>query len=342
MTRRRPLRRAVGSLDLWAPPALTDPLEFVVSTDPGSRFIVVPADTDATIVMPADPVEFDPASPYNVSGDAIVTVSGGRNVIINNPRIRATYNPAAYLSTGIDADTLTIPVVSTAGFPEAGWLRIDGEGIAYSSKTATQFNATERRFGFYNGQDTLPDTPHASGAKVYIGEYARSALSVRGQSGSVYVRGARFDGEHLIDGIRARGSVATTVVTMVDTRIGPVGPTEQATMQDGHADCVQLWGSGVRVFRMNRATLLCGVNGRAFLNGAATPVEEIDLRDVEMVDTTGRRVQVVTNETTETIWNLANTWIRTPRARASAINDADLAAMFQAGEVVTRDPDLVP
>lgn len=51
------------------------------------------------------------------------------------------------LSSGIDASVTTIPVVSTAGFEDAGTITIDSETMAYTGKTSTTFTGASRASG---------------------------------------------------------------------------------------------------------------------------------------------------------------------------------------------------
>lgn len=66
----------------------------------------------------------------------------------------AVNNKRTELTAPIDSVTLTIPVVSTAGFPSSGYITIltgtdpvDAEAIYYTSVGATQFNAATRGAG---------------------------------------------------------------------------------------------------------------------------------------------------------------------------------------------------
>lgn len=67
----------------------------------------------------------------------------------------AVNNKRTALTAGIDNSTLTIPVASTAGFPDTGFITIlsnpndvtEAEAIEYTSITPTQFNASQRGAG---------------------------------------------------------------------------------------------------------------------------------------------------------------------------------------------------
>ena len=65
------------------------------------------------------------------------------------------------LTSGINNSTLTIPVVSTTGFPSSGFITIDSEIIHYTSVGASQFNADLR------GADSTSAASHSNGAFVY-------------------------------------------------------------------------------------------------------------------------------------------------------------------------------
>lgn len=66
----------------------------------------------------------------------------------------AVNNKRTQLTSDIDASTLTIPVVTTSGFPTSGYITIlstaditQAEAISYSSVGPNQFNATQRGAG---------------------------------------------------------------------------------------------------------------------------------------------------------------------------------------------------
>lgn len=73
----------------------------------------------------------------------------------------AVNNIVTDLTAGIDDFTLTIPVTSTAAFPSDGCITIGTEIIKYTSKTATQFNASTRGF------DGTVAASHSSGDDVH-------------------------------------------------------------------------------------------------------------------------------------------------------------------------------
>lgn len=73
----------------------------------------------------------------------------------------AVNNIVTDLTAGIDDTTLTIPVSSTAGFPDDGCITIGTEIIKYTSKAATQFNASTRGF------DGTTAASHSSGENVH-------------------------------------------------------------------------------------------------------------------------------------------------------------------------------
>lgn len=73
----------------------------------------------------------------------------------------AVNNIVTDLTAGIDNVVLTIPVTSTVGFPADGCVTVGTEIIKYSSKTATQFNASARGF------DGTTASSHSSGDLVH-------------------------------------------------------------------------------------------------------------------------------------------------------------------------------
>lgn len=85
----------------------------------------------------------------------------------NSSLFLAVNNTRTTLTSAIDAVTLTIPVVTTSGFPSSGYITIltgsdvlQAEAIRYTSTGATQFNASQR------GADGTTAYPHNSGDNV--------------------------------------------------------------------------------------------------------------------------------------------------------------------------------
>lgn len=316
-TRKRQLSRETLP---WSPPQLDASRRIVELTAGNSdnRTIELGAGEDCEIRF-IEPIAYTPGA-YHEAQDAIVTVLGGRHVVSLGAHFAINEHPETTLTQPASPSATTLTVTSTEGFPEQGVLRIAGEGIKYSGKTETTFIVEQRNSGFFNGIGT-PPLALQSGEKVYIAEYARGGLSFRNQTGYVHVEGALVEGSSLLDGIRLRGSMSTTA-TVQNSLIGPVGPTETVTMADGHADCIQTWGSGVKLLRMSHLSLLSGPNGRGFINAANTTgggaVERITMLDTEFIDAYGRRQSLVTNSDTGTGWTVGNSWLVTKKTAKEA------------------------
>jgi len=86
----------------------------------------------------------------------------------DNTLFIAVNNLRTTLTSSIDASTLTIPVVTTSGFPDVGFITIlsdendvtQAEAIAYNNITSTTFNATQR------GAGNTPALVHSLGDNV--------------------------------------------------------------------------------------------------------------------------------------------------------------------------------
>jgi hypothetical protein len=290
----------------------------ITAADASNRTITLDAGEDCRVLF-AEPIGYVPG-PYDAAQDAIVTVIGGRNVEVIGAEFAINSHAQTVLTADASAVATTLTVASTAGFPNEGIVRVAGEAIHYSSKTSTTFTIADRNFGFFLGAGS-PPLALTAGTPVYIAEYARGGLSFRSQTGFVHVEGALIEGSSLLDGIRVRGSSATTV-SIQNCRIGPLGPTDVPNMTDGHADGVQTWGSGVKALRMSHLTVLGGANGRGLINAANTSgggeVETITVLDSEFVDERGRRTTLVTNSDSGTTWVVRNSWLRTFKSRLTA------------------------
>lgn len=321
----------------WPAPAMSAPVEHTVTSDPASRIISLSAGQDCIISSP-DPISFLGGA-FASEVDAVVTVIGGRNVIWEGARFALTGGPTATLTTDIDGSTLSIPA-DASGFPPAGFLRIEGELIEYSSVSPGQFNATTRNAGFYNGS-TPGNYAHAAGATVYLGEYSRSGVSFRGQTGHVWLRDMQAAG-FVNDGIRLN---TTAQVTLQDIRIGPVTCHDLAGTTDGHPDCIQVWERGPSLIRVSRATLMAGVRGRCIWDFPSLGVTGAwDLRDVEVIDSASAVSGLIySNLTTAAAWSVYAGWARTGRRRQIAVDvSSAIAEMFTCGGVTDSSADFVP
>lgn len=317
----------------WARPTLSNPAVIAVTNDPATRNIVLGATQDARIILPDWPLEFVASDQY----EAIVQVFSGRNIEIIGGHILGSGGPVTPVAIAVAADDVTLTVDSTAGFPESGYLRLDGEGMLYTSKTATTFSISERRSGFYNTSPISSDTTHPVGAKVYLGEYSRSGLSLSMNHGAVHLEGMKIDG-FVNDGIRIAGGL-TTSVTVQNCRIGPVTNHDRYGQTDGHPDAIQLLAGGTPLLRVANTTILAGDSGRAILNAAAddthSHVADIVMRNVEMSTTEGRTNELIRSATGYTTkWDVANCWLRSTRTSKNTLvslpagPDTELAEKF--------------
>lgn len=335
------VKRKVSSKTLpWSPPSLTSPRVVDVTNDnTGNRVVELDPNEDCDVRF-LEPVGYSPV-PFHPAIDASLTVVGGRHVRVIGAQFNIDSHPETVLTSNAASDASSLVVSSTFGFPDSGILRVRGEGIRYSSKTETSFIIAERNFGYFNGVGN-PPLSFVTGEKVFIGEQWRGGLSFRNQTGFVHVEGALIEGASLIDGIRVRGSLVTTA-TIQNSRIGPLGPTDTVTMEDGHADGIQTWGGGVKLLRMSHLSILSGANGRGMINSANTSgggaVERIVLQDSEFVDFLARRQSLITNSDTATSWQIANAWLRTTRTTALAAPGFGDVFLFDAPK---SEYDLVP
>lgn len=291
----------------WAPPALSSPTTITVTDDPTTRRVNLGADQDAVIVLPSAPITEIATRLGTDVTDAMVHVTGGRHVAVIGGHFRPHQSPPSYVTqTAFSADT-TIRVDTTAGFPEVGELRIDGEAVRYTGLTATSFTGCTRNAGFFNNS-AVSTLTHAPGARVYLGEYARSGLSFFDQTGTIHVEGVLFDG-FLGDGIRALGK-ATTVLQVQNCRIGPAVAHDRSYQTDAHPDCIQILGT-LAELRMHRVTMMSR-DGACLLNqgtdgGQALP--KAVLRDVLAIAEEGNnRGLFVDRNPGSTIWDTYNTW----------------------------------
>lgn len=341
----RPTRRRVsGSLLPHQPPTLTSPRLVTITADPATRYIDLDPGEDCLITA-TEPIAFTDGGFQDLT-DAVVTVVGGRHVIAQGLEFTLDGGPITTLSAAVDGTQLTLDVASTAGFPSAGLLRIEGELIRYTAKTATGFTLDARNAGFYNGT-TPGDYSHPAGATVYLGEYARSALSFRAQQGDVFAEGIYVHG-FVNDGIRLSNVVGT--VTLQNLLIGPVTCHDTEGMTDGHPDAVQVWLGGPAELRIAHATLLAGVKGRGLINEpSGTATGRIDLCDVEVVDTEDANNSLILGDGravddagTDTPWEVRNGWMRTRKARTVAGNvTGSVAALFDMDAIDASTGDLI-
>lgn len=332
-------RKLSSPLLPWTPPTLSSPRVVTITpTDASNRTITLADGEDCRIDF-TGPIGYLPG-PYDAAQDAIVTVIGGRHVVVMGAQFAINSHAQTTLTADASAVATTLTVASTAGFPDEGIVRVAGEAIHYSSKTATTFTIADRNFGFFLGTGT-PPLALTAGTTVYIGEYARGGLSFRSQTGTVHVEGALIEGTSLIDALRFRGSSMTARVQ--NFRFGPLGPADVPGMTDGHADGIQTWGAGPISVSLSHGTVLSGPNGRGLINAANTSgggaVGTFTVRDCEFVDFAGRRNSIVTNSDSGTTWVVRNAWLRTVRTRVVAA--PEIGDLFM--QALPTDPgDLIP
>lgn len=319
---KRDTRRSItSSLLHWSPPTLSDPRIVVVSNDPASRYIELNSGEDLLLIF-NEPAKFDFNGPMGVSADGIVTVVGGRNVNVFGAHFIGEPGPITSISVQVEENDMVINVPTTEGFPPNGHIRVDGEFITYSSKTPTSFIVEARRNGYYLDSPVSSSTIHLVGAKVYLGEYSRTALSMRTQTGTVHIEGFLAEG-FLNDGLRIRGT-ATTIVQFQNFWVGPVVNHEKVNWTDGHPDCVQTWGNGAAEVRLGNGTLIAGRGGKCIENAAdtttGTAVGKIVTRNLEMIDDGTNFLCYA--RSAPTTWDVANTWIITDLPKDTAIRKA--------------------
>lgn len=322
----------------WAPPTLTNPRMVTITDDPATRNIVLEPGQDCYITAP-NPITFRIDQD---KADAIVQIFGGGDVVWIGGHITGEGGPIATVTAPVGSDDTTISVTSTAGFPVVGYLRLDGEGIDYTGITATSFTGLTRRSGYYNSGTGSSNTTHQVGAKVYLGEYSRSAISRVAGTGHTHLEGILVDG-FVNDCLRANRN--SPLLTVQNCRFGPNRNHEPGGQSDGHPDVIQFWGGGVQEFRMARSTLMAGVSGRAILNAASggtdPAVGKIVLQDVDLI-TDNMTSRLIENATSSTEWEVSNAWLRTYSPKSYVCQDATLAEKLGLAEVLSVVPDFCP
>lgn len=326
----------------WAAPKLSSKHRTVkVSDSSSTRHIRLEDGQDCLVVLPRQALtDYDPVG----SGDAMVTVQGGRNVVVVGGHIEAQRAPVAQLTDDVGEDDDTLTVSSTEGFPSEGVLRLDGEAISYSSRDETHFDVSARRVGFYNDSAASSQGSHEAGASVYLAENYRSGLSFQGQTGTVHVEGLLIDG-FLNDGIRISGG--RSVLQVERTRIGPNTNYDLENETDGHPDGIQAYGGGATEIRLAQVTVLTGPNGNGLLNkasdsGDSSPVKQWDLRDVEVVSPQGEARSLIANSDRSTQWDVDDAFLRYPSNQQDALSDPELLSKFKVVRYAPGQRDIVP
>jgi hypothetical protein len=308
-----------------------------ITDDPATRNITLDPGQDCYITAP-DPIRF---LNTQTPADAIIQIFGGGDVVWIGGHIIGEGGPSPTITAAVGANDTTINVTSTAGFPTAGYLRVEGEGIDYTGKTSTTFTGLTRRSGYYNSGTASSDTTHAIGAVVYLGEYSRSGISRVAGTGVTHLEGILIDG-FVNDCLRANRN--SPLMTVQNCRFGPNKNHVPDGQLDGHPDVVQFWGGGVQEFRMARSTLMAGVSGRAILNAASgttdPAVGKIVLQDVDFI--TDNMTSRLIENADPTTWEVSNAWLRTYSPRSYSVQDSALADKLGMAEVVSAVPDFCP
>ncbi|WP_285240471.1 hypothetical protein [Pseudarthrobacter sp. MEB009] len=295
-----------------------------MTSDPSTRYVEL-ADGEDLLLRATHPVRFAAEAPFGRYADAMVTIVGGRNVVMIGAHFIGERSPMASVAAEVGREDTVIKVTTTAGFPPSGQLRCDGELMTYTSRTSNSFIVSARRAGYFLDSKISSDSLHRVGSPIYLGEYSRSALSLRSQTGAVHIEGFQADG-FLNDGIRIRGSASTTV-TLQNFRIGPVTNHDPVGWTDGHPDCIQTWGNGVGHLRLSHGTLIAGRAGKGIENAADTtsgkPVGRITMLNTEIVD--AGTTFLLSNRSPATQWEVCNSWLVTDLPKKTAVRGSDTA-----------------
>lgn len=175
------------------------------------------------------------------------------------------------LAAAVDASVTTIPVASTAPFPSVGMVRVEGELIRYTSRGTDgqgrpALLGCTRQAGYFNNGTGSSNGAHPAGAKVYISERQRSALSLKNWTGTAHVEGLRIDG-FVCDGLRvSSGSTQSGILQYQRFRIEGVTNYDQVGETDGHPDGIQAYGGGCREIRLAQGSIVLGPNGNGLIN----------------------------------------------------------------------------
>lgn len=283
----------------WSPPTLSNPLVVTVTDDPATRFIDA-AGRDVQLIMPTMVSAWGDFT----TRDSLVHVKDPRKVVVIGGHIRALPMPVTTIAAATDAQQTTITVASTAAFPNTGALRIDGEAIVYTGKTATTFTGCTRNFGFFN-DSPMSSLAHAVGAAVYLSEAAKQGLSIESPSDVVHLEGLAIDGP-MGDGIRIYGT-PTANVQVQNCHISAGYSIDKTWQTDGHGDCMQVM-RGFGELRLDRVTMITQ-DGSCLLNqsGDAVKIGKVIARDAEFIGLPGARATVV-NRDSATAFECYNAW----------------------------------
>lgn len=226
--------------------------------------------TEDCLIQAPSPVQFVQSTPQ-----AIIRITGGRNIVWIGGTIIADPGQRTVLTDLLDVADTSVPVSSTAGFPTGGRLRIGGEAIDYTSKTLTSFEGCVRRAAPMLDYAGATDQTHPAGEDVHLGEYSRTPIQIEGNTGQVHLEGLSLEG-NICDGIRLGSGGA--LVTLQNIRIAPA----IGVVENGQAEALHWYTTGLDRLRLDRCTFYAGTNGRGMLIQAGVS-GAVTSRDFELV-----------------------------------------------------------
>jgi len=302
----------------WAPPTMTSAATVTVSADASAREFTLSTSQDYFVRFPSTPVTGPPLSTtYNTN----VTITGGRNLIIVGGHISVPPIPTpTTLAAQYTNGNTTVSLVSTVGLPAVGFVNTGGYLLSYTGLSGNTLTGVAQDSFVYGDALSLP---LPVGTTVYLGERARSGLSLFGFTGVAHIEGLLIEGD-LVDSIRIVTASATASAQIQNCRLGPHN-SHDTHKWDGHPDGIQLVNGPVAGFRCDRVTIV-RTDSQGLLNKAdgGNPCTSIILRDV---DVTGANPAspatggyLLDNNQTETTWTLANTWCATAGTTSTAVN----------------------
>lgn len=257
---------------LWSPPSTAG---WTVRNITNGGIYFLDDATDYVLVMPAFPITGLPTDP---SHEALVTVKGGRNIVLIGGQIDV---PAA-VSTRLtapyaDGDT-TLTVASTSGYPSQGPLNIGGYQFLYTGKSSTTFTGVTRAVFAYSNAMALP---LPADTVVWTGEQNRGCLSFINVVGNIFVEGIYGSGD-IVDFLRVNTASVGTTLTIQNCRADACLSHDGGAVYDGHADVLQ-GAAGPQTIRMDRVTGY--TSGTGFINksDAGNPPLSVIARDVNFV-----------------------------------------------------------
>lgn len=297
-------RRRVAALPTavplqYPPPPLEGPRVVTIDDDPTSRDIRLSPTEDCIIEAP-DPVRF-----IQSTNDAIVRVTGGRNVVWIGGQVIADPGQQTTLAAPVEPADNVLFVADTTGFPNSGRLRVDGEAINYTGRTPTTFTGCTRRAAAPLTFTGASDQTHTDGTVVYLGEYSRIPLHVEGNSGQVHIEGLSLEGM-LCAGVRIGPN--GSLVTLQNIRAVSAGTSTPTTYADGGPPAGLQWvAAGLDRLRLDRCTFVAGAaaQGATISTGVGAAVTA---NNVEFISGSGNTVLVTSD--TATVWTNSGCRVR--------------------------------